>query len=169
MASKILILGKGFLGQRLQKELHCELSEERQISSWDDALYYIQKYRPKVLINCIGFTGKRNVDDCELEPEATIRANTFVPLLLAEAALRNNVKLVHLSSGCIYHYETGARPITEAKVPDYFDLYYSRTKVYAEGALTNLARQYNILVVRLRIPLDDRPHPRHILTTFLKF
>ena len=106
--NKILILGKGFIGHRLYQELNgktnVSLSEERQINSWDDALFYIKKYRPTVLINCIGFTGQRNVDDCELNLEPTIRSNTFVPLLLAEVAFRHNVKLVHLSSGCIYHY-----------------------------------------------------------------
>ena len=130
----------------------------------------IQKYKPDVLLNCIGFSGAKNVDGCEEELEKTIHANAFVPLWLAEGCLRNNIKLVHISSGCIYHYDYKKdKPHTETKVPDYFHLYYSRTKIYSEQALVNLSRKYNILIARIRIPLDDRPHPRNILTKLLSF
>ena len=169
MANKVLLLGNGFIGQRLAKELHWPVAAGR-IRSFQDVQNMIKRYRPKTIINCIGGTGARNVDDCEREPDKTIHSNAFVPLLLAEGALRNKIKLVHISSGCIYHYDYQKdQPITELKTPDYFDLYYSRTKIYSEQALGNLARQFNILIPRIRIPLDDQPHPRNILTKLLKF
>ncbi len=169
MNKDILILGKGFIGSRLQQALNCRISG-KIITSLADAEKEILKIKPKVIINCIGATGKRNVDDCELAKDEVLFANTYLPIILAEAALRNNIKLVHISSGCIYHYDYAKdNPITEEKIPDYFDLYYSRSKIYAERALEALTKKYNILICRIRIPLDDRPHPRNILDKLVKY
>ncbi|MDP2043630.1 MAG: sugar nucleotide-binding protein, partial [Candidatus Omnitrophota bacterium] len=96
MNKKILILGKGFIGERLQKALNCRITNGF-IKSYEDAAKIIKQYKPKIIINCIGRTGKRNVDDCELDINGVLLANSFVPVILAEAALRNNIKLVHIS------------------------------------------------------------------------
>jgi 3,5-epimerase/4-reductase len=168
MKNKILIFGKGFIGSRLQEELSCDISDAN-ISSFNEAQEEVEKTKPQVIINCIGFVG-RNVDDCELDIDKTLASNTFVPLILGEIAARNNIRLVHLSSGCIYRFDYSKdEPIDESKAPDFFDLYYSRTKIYAERALNALTEKYPILIVRLRIPLDDRPHPRNLLTKLLTF
>ena len=171
--NKTLIVGKGFIGQRLEETLHCPVSSKR-ISTFNDIQEEIKKYKPRTLINCIGYVGANNVDDCESALDETLSANTFIPLLLAEACLRNNIKLVHLSSGCIYHFDYKGqkpiqKPITEQETPDFYNLYYSRTKIYAEDALAHLAQNSNILIARLRIPLDDRPHPKNILDKLLKY
>ncbi len=168
MKNKVLILGKGFIGSRLQEELRCELSEDR-INSIADAEKVINRFRPDTIINCIGFIG-RNVDDCELNKDKALMANTFVPVMLAEAALRHNIKLVHISSGCIYHYDYSIGvPISEETIPDFLELYYSRTKVYAERALEALLKKYPILIIRIRVPLDCRPNPRNILTKLIEY
>ena len=80
---KILILGKGFIGSRLQKELGGNI-DGSMISCFADAQKLVDKYHPKIIINCIGVTGKHNVDDCELEKDTTLLANSFVPIILAE-------------------------------------------------------------------------------------
>jgi len=168
MGDKILILGKGFIGQILQEAFNCDVSE-RKIYSFKDAEEEIKKYNPKIIINCIGHTG-RNVDNCEKDLDKTLIANTFIPIILAEIALRNNIKLVHISSGCIYHYDySRSVPINENKVPDFFELFYSRTKIYSDQALEVLTKKYPILIVRIRIPLDNRPHPRNILTKLINY
>lgn len=153
----------------MQEAFKCNFSKKR-IHSLKDAQDEIKKYRPRILINCIGHTGKTNIDDCELNKDKTLFANTFVPIILAEAALRNGIKLIDISSGCIYHFDYSQdRPIREEKIPDFFDLYYSRTKIYAERALEVLCHRFNILIVRIRIPLDSRPHPRNILTKLINY
>lgn len=164
MKNKILIFGKGYLGSRLLDELDAAISE-RNISSIADAQSQITKFDPELIINCIGYIGKKNVDDCELDKEKTLLANVVVPIILAEAAIRCKVKMVHISSGCIYHYDYQRdSPISEEITPDFFDLYYSRSKIYSETALAVLSKKYPILIPRIRMPLDDRPHPRNILT-----
>jgi len=169
MTNRILIFGKGYIGTRLGQGLGAAVSRKR-IRTLNDAEKEISRYNPKVIINCVGHIGKRNVDDCDSAKEKTLFANSFVPLILAEAAIRNRIKLIHVSTGCIYRYDYKRdKPITEDRIPDFFGLYYSRTKIYAERALEALARKSDILIVRIRIPLDDRPHPRNILTKLLKY
>ncbi|MFH1622508.1 MAG: sugar nucleotide-binding protein [Candidatus Omnitrophota bacterium] len=169
MKSKILILGKGFIGQRLQETLDCKVSQ-KMIFSLKDAQREIKKYNPNILINCIGYTGKNNVDGCELNKDTTLTANTFIPIILAEVALRNKIKLVHISSGCIYDFNYFKdKPIKEEKIPLYFDLFYSRSKIYSEMSLGALSRKFNILIPRIRIPLDNRAHPKNILSKLISY
>ena len=169
MNNKVLILGKGFIGERLRKELDC-LVCPGFIKSFNDADRIIKKYRPKVIINCIGITGKRNVDDCEADKDAALTANSFVPLILAESAIRNNIKLVHISSGCIFKFDYKKdRPIAEGRTPDFFGLFYSRSKIYSDLALEALSAEFNILIARIRIPLSNEHHPRNILDKLIKY
>lgn len=169
MNKRILILGKGFIGQRLQKELNCRI-DGSTIDCFSAAEKLVKKYAPKIIINCIGSTGRRNVDDCELEKGATLLANSFVPLILAELCLRSKIKLVHISSGCIFNYNYRInKPIKENSQDYFFGLFYSRTKIYAERALEALARDYNILITRIRIPLLNAKHPKNILDKLIKY
>jgi len=169
MSSKILIFGKGFIGERLSSAFKCDVTS-KMIHGFADAQSEVDRFSPSVIINCIGYTGEHNVDDCENNKDATLSANVFVPIMLAEVALRNKIKLVHISSGCIYHYDYAQQPpITEADSPDFFELFYSRSKIYAERALDVSAQRQNILLARVRIPLDDRPHPKNILNKLIRY
>jgi len=168
MKHKILILGKGFIGVRLHEEFNCAIST-RKIRSYKDAEEEVRKFRPEIIINCIGNVG-RNVDECEKELDKTLAANTFVPIILAELALRHKIKLIHISTGCMYHYDYAKdNPIDEEREPDFFELFYSRAKIYSEKALAALAKKYPILIIRIRVPLDNRPHPRNILTKLINY
>jgi dTDP-4-dehydrorhamnose reductase len=168
MKDKILIFGRGYIGSRLQQELGFEISD-RKISAIADAQEEIKKYQPKIIINCIGYIG-RNVDDCELNKDKALQSNTVVPIILGEIALRNKIKLIHISTGCIYHYDYSKdSPITEVEPPNFFELYYSRTKIYAEQALTALFKRCNILIVRPRVPLDDQPNPKNLLSKLIEY
>lgn len=162
-----LILGKGYFGKKIA-EVYKTTALNYTIYDYSDVAELLKKHKPETIINCIGFTGSPNVDDCENHIDKTLTSNTFVPILLAEACIRRKIKLVHISSGCIYSTR-GFWPILEDAAPDFFDLFYSRTKIYSEAALLNLTRQHNILIVRPRIPLDTIPHPKNILTKLLKF
>jgi 3,5-epimerase/4-reductase len=169
MNKKVLILGKGFIGARLQKELDCRI-DDSMINCFSAAERLVKKYHPKIIINCIGSTGRGNVDDCESEKDATLLANSFVPVILAEACLRSNIKLVHISSGCIFNYNYKKdKPIQENDQDYFFKLFYSRSKIYAERAIETLARDYNILITRIRIPLLNAKHPKNVLDKLIKY
>jgi 3,5-epimerase/4-reductase len=169
MNKGILILGKCFIGEILQKELDCRINSS-MINCFSDAEKLIKKYHPEIIINCIGITGRRNVDGCELEKDATLLANSFVPVILAEVCLRSNIKLVHISTGCIFNYDYKKNKPIKENSPDYFfRLFYSRSKIYADRALEALARDYNILITRIRIPLLNVKHPKNILDKLIKY
>ena len=169
MPNNILILGKGFIGKCLQKEFNCQI-DGAIISCFSDAQKLVKKYNPKIIINCIGVTGKRNIDDCELAKNATLLGNSFVPIILAEVALRNNIKLVHISSGCIFNYDFKKSKPVDEQSKDYFcRLFYSRSMIYAERSLEALAQDYNILIARIRIPLLNAKHPKNVLDKLLKY
>ena len=169
MNKDILILGKGFIGTKIYEKLDCSITS-KHIYSYKDAENIYSEFAPKIIINCIGTTGKNNVDDCENDIDRTLTANAFIPVILGELAIRKNIKLIHISSGCIYHYDYKRQlPITEDEIPDYYGLFYSRTKIYSENALKNLSVRSNILILRIRIPLDVQPHPRNILDKLLRF
>jgi len=168
MKNKILVLGKGIIGTRIKEAFACDSTDSR-ISRFAEVQKIVKRHKPAVMVNCIGHIGK-NVDYCERDKDKTLLANAFVPVMLAEAALRNNIKLVHISSGCIYHYDyTRDLPLTEEDEPDFFGLFYSRTKIYSEAALNILSREYPVLVLRIRIPLDDRPNKKNLLTKLIGF
>ncbi len=169
MNKKILILGKGFIGERLQKALKCMICGDI-INSYSQAERIVNKYKPKVIINCIGLTGKNNVDDCELVKDDVLLANSFIPIMLAEIALRQGIKLVHISSGCIFNFDYRTdKPIQEDSENYFFNLFYSRSKIYAERALEALSRAHDILILRIRIPLLNQPHPKNLLDKLIKY
>jgi 3,5-epimerase/4-reductase len=170
MNERTLILGgRGFLGQRLRDAWGCPATDHK-IYTMQDAERIMDEFQPKLVINCIGYNGVKNVDDCDRDPDKTYMSNTFVPIMLAELALRRGFKLVQISSGCIYHYDHRVQaPRTEQDPPDYFDLAYSRSKIACEWGLLGLMPRLNALIVRVRIPLDDRPHVRNILDRLVQF
>ena len=62
--------------------------------------------RPEFLINAAGYTGKPNVDACELHKTDCLFGNAVLPGRIAEACAAAGVPWGHVSSGCIF---TGAR------------------------------------------------------------
>ncbi|MFC1753751.1 sugar nucleotide-binding protein [Thermoproteota archaeon] len=171
MKNKILILGNGFIANRLHKNIEKNtIICPQRINSFKVADRIFKKYKPAIAINCIGSIGRRNVDDCEINKDKTLLSNSYAPIILAEAAIRHKLKLIHIGSGCIFHYDYSSdRPISECKIPDCFDLFYSRSKIYAERVLEVLSSSNSILIVRPRIPLDCMPYPKNLLTKLLNF
>lgn len=157
---KIAVLGDGWLGRKLATHLGGTLYNV-WVNNYEHLDYTLRYDKPEVVVNAIGHTGK-NVDECELNKEKTLVANSFVPFYLAEWCIRNNAKLVHLSSGCIFNeaYE---------ELPNYFELFYSRSKIYSDMALSRMAKRYGFLVLRIRVPLDVEPHPKNILTKLIQY
>jgi len=169
MSDKILVLGDGYIGKKISSALQCSVSDD-MINSYEDVEKIINKYNPDVVINCIGAVGSPNVDGCEEDKQATLMANTFIPIMLGEASFRHRFKLVHISSGCIFDYDYEKdEPVDEYRVPDYYDLFYSRSKIYTETALAYLSEKSDMLILRIRVPLEDDTTPRNIITKLIGF
>jgi len=132
----------------------------------------LQTDRPEFLINAAGYTGKPNVDACELHKAECLHGNAVLPGLVAQACAAAGVPWGHVSSGCIF---TGARPdgsgFTEADAPNFTFRqnncsFYSGTKALGEEVL---AGQPDVYIWRLRIPFNEIDNPRNYLTKLLRY
>ncbi len=128
--------------------------------------------RPEFVINAAGYTGKPNVDACELHKSECLQGNAVLPGSIAVACEAAGIPWGHVSSGCIY---TGARtdgtPFTETDTPNFTFRqnncsFYSGTKALGEEVL---AGHPNIYVWRLRIPFDHIDSPRNYLTKLMRY
>lgn len=173
---KICTIGSGFVSNHLPytnitERLSCNLLSIENV---------IKKYNPDVLINCIGKTGSPNIDWCENNKFATYEANTALPILLAEYCKTYSIKLIHIGSGCIYYGQSpnifygndiDNNPIkvdlgwreTDFANPASF---YSTSK-YACDIL--LEKMFNTAVLRIRMPLSSKNHPRNLINKLIKY
>ena len=132
----------------------------------------LRREKPAFLINAAGYTGKPNVDACELHKSECLMGNAVLPGTVASACADAGVPWGHVSSGCIY---TGARPdgtgFTETDTPNFTFRtnncsFYSGTKALGEEALAGTPSLY---VWRLRIPFNQVDNPRNYLTKLLRY
>ena len=128
--------------------------------------------KPEFLINAAGYTGKPNVDACELHKAECLFGNAVLPGLIAQACTEAGVPWGHVSSGCIY---SGARPdgsgFLEDDTPNFtfrtnHCSFYSGTKALGEEVLAGTP---NVYVWRLRIPFNNEENPRNYLTKLIRY
>jgi 3,5-epimerase/4-reductase len=130
------------------------------------------KDRPEFLINAAGYTGKPNVDACELHKAECLLGNAVLPGVVAQACEEAGVPWGHVSSGCIYSGDgPGGKGFTELDEPNFtfrskICSFYSGTKGLGEEVL---AGHPNLFVWRLRIPFDSVDNPRNYLTKLMRY
>jgi UDP-glucose 4,6-dehydratase len=106
----MLLLGaSGYIGQAFAGELRrrrypfVPLTRLAIDYTQFDLLFdYVRKMQPTFLINAAGFTGKPNVDACELTRSETLSGNTLLPQTIARVCCITNTPWGHVSTGCIY-------------------------------------------------------------------
>jgi UDP-glucose 4,6-dehydratase/3,5-epimerase/4-reductase len=128
--------------------------------------------KPEFLINAAGYTGKPNVDACEIQKTECLLGNAVLPGVIAKACEAAGIPWGHVSSGCIY---TGSRPdgsgFTEEDAPNFCFRkppcsFYSGTKALGEEILEG---HPNVYIWRLRIPFDHIDNPRNYLTKLMRY
>jgi dTDP-4-dehydrorhamnose reductase len=132
----------------------------------------LERDRPEFLINAAGYTGKPNVDACELHKAECLLGNAVLPGIVAQACEDAGVPWGHVSSGCIYSGDgPGTKGFTELDPPNFtfrtnHCSFYSGTKGLGEEVL---AGRPNHFVWRLRIPFDGIDNPRNYLTKLMRY
>lgn len=171
--TKILILGNGFLGNRLYNYFRDNredviLSDERigPVTTYKEIKNLINKYNPESILTCIGKTGRPNIDWCESNKESTFFSNVTIPTFIAEVCDDMNIRMVHLGSGCIYESDNEGKGYSEDDKPNFRGSFYSRTKIYSEQILSGYK---DILQLRIRMPIDNRPGDRNLIDKLLKY
>ncbi len=166
---KVLVFGRGFLGERLSRELAREGSavlHAADIADESAVRKALRDVAPDAVVNAAGKTGKPNVDWCESHRVETYRSNVEGPLVLARACQERGTYLLHLGSGCIFY---GRSPAPSGWREDDFanpTSFYSRTKYAADLVLSGLS---GVGVARLRMPIDSVPGPRNLITKLASY
>lgn len=165
---KILILGKGYLGQRCADAWgeEAEISLVR-ITSVESALAEIDRVKPDAVLCTIGKKGTPNVDWCETHQRETIEGNVIIPLQVAFACQERGVYMLHMSSGCIF-YGDSAHPDKAWRENDFGNPLpvYSRSKWAADLTLSTLP---NVGIARIRMPIDHQSNPGNLLEKVAKY
>ena len=106
----ILLLGAtGYLGEAFVTELRrrnwkfTTLSRSQvDYTRFDLLLEFLRAKKPSFVVNAAGYTGKPNVDACELDKAGTLAGNTLLPQTIAQACAAAKIPWGHISSGCVY-------------------------------------------------------------------
>lgn len=170
---KVCVLGKGFVSDHLLFEKITDRLEinEGQIES------IIDKYKPDVIINCIGKTGRPNIDQCESQKSETYMANVVLPLMLANVCKKKSIHMIQIGSGCIFFGESPnilktcredycfceTKYIDQGwKETDFANpkSFYSKTKYSCDLAL---GQAENVATLRIRMPASSKNNPRNFI------
>jgi len=174
-----LLGGSGYVGQAYQSLLTKKGIPFRNLrraeTDYCDPIVLrdaLRRDKPEFLINSAGYTGKPNVDACEVHKAECLFGNGVLPGIVAQACAEAGVPWGHVSSGCIYN---GSRPdgkgFTEEDTPNFsfrtnHCSFYSGTKALGEEVL---AGQSGVYLWRLRIPFDEVDNPRNYLTKLMRY
>ena len=116
----IILLGaSGYIGEAFAKELQRRKTDfiplsRKQVdyTRFDMLLKFLKAKKPAFVVNAAGYTGKPNVDACELHKADTLQGNTLFPQTVAHACAAAKIPWGHVSSGCIY---SGAKIVEKGK------------------------------------------------------
>ena len=182
--NKVIVLGNGYIGKKLYSYLTSTMTDFDVVTMSkyhysDPALLnqdLVNSLKPefnfceqKWLINCVGYTGKPNVDACESNKQTCWDLNVTFPTILADFCLQNNIKVINIGSGCIYD---GTKIYSEEDDPNFGisngdSSWYSKTKHAAELCLSAYP---NVYTLRIRMPIcNDFNSGKNYLAKLLKY
>lgn len=174
-----LLGGSGYVGQAYQallkrKGIAFRNLKRSEVDYTNSAVLRaaLERDRPEFLINAAGYTGKPNVDACEIHKAECLLGNAVLPGVVASACEATGVPWGHVSSGCIYSGDgPGPRGFTEEDAPNFtfrtnHCSFYSGTKALGEEVL---AGHPNVFIWRLRIPFDSVDNSRNYLTKLMRY
>jgi dTDP-4-dehydrorhamnose reductase len=116
----ILLLGaSGYIGEAFARELQRRKVDfvplaRKQVdyARFDVLLEFLKTNKPAFVVNAAGYTGKPNVDACELHKADTLAGNVLLPQTIAHACAALKIPWGQISSGCIF---TGAKIVENGK------------------------------------------------------
>jgi dTDP-4-dehydrorhamnose reductase len=174
---KTMVWGNGFIANHLPYE-----KITNRILGAFNIERILLEHKPDVLINCIGYGGSINIDDCETNKFKTFETNTILPIILADICQARKIKLIHISSGCIFN---GTSPNIQYPIPLVRDHYvlptdggwketdaanpmslYSKSKLASDLVLQNYS---NAAILRIRMPISSKHHPRNLITKLINY
>ncbi|OXX82773.1 hypothetical protein AVM15_16440, partial [Paraclostridium benzoelyticum] len=110
-----------------ENSILCDINDINKINS------IIDYVNPDVIINCIGVLNK----SAELDIKNTIYVNTFFPKLLDRIGEMKNIKILHLSTDCVFNGSKGNYSEESFKDEDgIYGLSKNFGEIYGKNSLT---------------------------------
>jgi dTDP-4-dehydrorhamnose reductase len=202
----IFLLGAtGYIGAAFASELRRRDIPFRALSrkEFDYTRFHLlveilQTCRPELVINAAGYTGKPNVDSCEIARAETLLGNVLLPHTIVHACAMAGVPWGHVSSGCVY---SGAKvssggmqriekDLTQPELQQLLRRSPERFTGFTEDDEPNfsfrqppcsfysgtkalgeetIADVGNGFIWRLRIPFDEQDHARNYLSKLQRY
>jgi len=194
-------IGEAFVAEAKRRKLDYRPVARKELDYTDfrTLLAALKKEKPDFVVNAAGFTGKPNVDTCEMFKAETIAGNIALPITVAQACDVAGVRLGTVSSGCIY---TGTKiqrqdgkwsvedRLTEPLVSELLEKRSDRVCGFSEDDEPNFTFEHNncsfysgtkavaenalkkfldFYIWRLRIPFDEFNEPRNYLSKLQKY
>ena len=175
----VLLGGSGYVGQALQAGLSRRGVEYSSIGRADvdytdvvSLREYLQSCRPQYVFNAAGYTGRPNVDACELHRTECLAGNGVLPGTVRAVCEDLKIPWGHVSSGCIF---TGTRDdgcgFSESDAPNFTFRqdncsFYSGCKALGEEVLTGAERCW---IWRLRIPFNHVDSSRNYISKMMNY
>lgn len=175
----VILGGSGYVGSEFCRLLEmkgvpfgCLGRRECNLYDVNELAKHLDDLGATRLINCAGYTGKPNVDACELDKANCLAGNAVLPGVITRACQQLAIPWGHVSSGCIF---AGTRldggGFTESDQPNFSFRqgpcsFYSGTKALGEEVLADAERCYQW---RLRIPFSNIDSPRNYLSKLMRY
>lgn len=174
----ILVLGgSGYVGSRIVEGLaavglKAVLGSRNTLDYYDCATLSDALRDVDFLINAAGYTGRPNVDACELHKSECLQGNAVLPGIVRQACESQRVPWIHISSGCIF---SGTRDdgagFNETDPPNFCFRsgpcsFYSGCKALGEELLEGASDCY---VLRLRIPFEAKDNARNYISKLMRY
>ncbi len=175
----LLLGGQGYVGQAICRSLtSAELAfrvvsrKSVDYSQRNELVKLLNESGASFLINAAGYTGKPNVDACEIHRTECLAGNAVLPGVIRAACEETGTPWGHVSSGCIF---TGAKPdgsgFREEDAPNFSFRqnncsFYSGCKALGEEVLEGAE---NCFIWRLRIPFNHVDGARNYISKMMRY
>ena len=177
---KILFFGcNGWIGKQFTKYLN-DVDPEIEIIVPDiraddekEVEEAIMKNSPTHLISFIGRThgAEFNTIDYLEQPGKlydNVRDNLYAPMVLASLAIKYNVHLTYLGTGCIFsRADPNEYEYLESDKPDFFGSSYSIVKGFTDRLMH--LYENNVLNLRIRMPIVNYDHHRSFISKIVNY
>lgn len=161
----ILIIGNGYIASKMTRAViqkgFSYFHIPKRIHSKKELLDYVKTIETSLIINCAGKTGYPNIDQCEIWREDAMEANVMLPALINSVCRDTRIPWIHFSSGCIYNGDLNWR---EDERPNFLESTYAISKYAGERVITS-----DCYILRIRMPFDEFPDNKNILTKLSKY
>lgn len=175
----LLLGGQGYVGQAIHRSLmaaglSCRVisRSSADYSQRDELVKLLKDSKASFLINAAGYTGKPNVDACEIHRTECLAGNAVLPGIIRAACEITGTPWGHVSSGCIFTgSKTDGSGFSEGDAPNFSFRqnncsFYSGCKALGEQVLEGAE---NCFIWRLRIPFNHVDGPRNYISKMMRY